>query len=85
MRPVRFDGENADLAMLSTEMPIIPAYVGKQDKGQEIVITCWQPSEAEMAEMIRTRRVWVALATHKIPGIRVIGESPFPAKETDRG
>lgn len=82
MRPVRFDGENADLAMLSTEMPIIPAYVGNQDKGGEIVITCWQPTEAEMADIIRTRRVWVALATHKIPGIRVLGSSPFPPPET---
>ena len=82
MNPIRFDGENADLAMSQSKgEPVIPAYVGAQDNGREIVITCWQPDDLEMAEMIRTRRVWVALATHQIPGLRVLGNNPFPSKD----
>ena len=41
------------------------------------IITCWELSDDEIAEIVRTRRVWCRALGHTQPPMCIQGDSPF--------
>lgn len=59
----------------------LSVHVAKADLGNGVVvqsnISCWEPSEEELQEIIRTRRVWISVISNGQPPISVMGITPF--------
>lgn len=46
----------------------------------ELVVSCWKPTEEELQEIIRTKRVWLIIWGRTMPPAYVGGISPFPSE-----
>lgn len=46
-------------------------------QGKPVIVTCFEATDAEIAEIVRTRRVWVVVMGQAIPPMAITGESPF--------
>jgi hypothetical protein len=63
MKPVEFDGMNVVIAKDQAEYLPLPAQVLE---GGE-VITCWELTDDELAEVQKTKRVWLGVWTFGHP------------------
>lgn len=46
-----------------------------------VVISCWKPTQEELDEIIRTKRVWLGIIGNTMPPAWLAGCSPFPPIE----
>lgn len=80
MTPLDFNESNerleARVPVAGEGMRPLSVFRGATD-GTKITISCWQPSESELAEIQRTGRIWLLVFDEEHPVIHVAGESPF--------
>ena len=80
MTPLDFNESNESLGarvpVAGEGMQPLNVFRGVTD-GTKITISCWKPSENELAEIQRTGRVWLLVFDEEHPIIHVTGESPF--------
>lgn len=76
-----FDQENAVLdappGMIPEECEPLSVYRGEDDNGNPVVISCWKPTQEELAEIQRTGRVWLVVLGRGMPPIAPTGHNPF--------
>lgn len=81
MIPTAFDEDNAALgrpqSMTDDECGPLSVFIGNDESGCPVVISCWKPTDEELSEIIRTRRVWVIVSGTNMPPIAPTGVSPF--------
>lgn len=61
MEAVDFIGKNVEIAKNQPEYKTLPALVVPGPEGE--VITCWQLSDDEIEEVIKTRRIYMSQLT----------------------
>lgn len=44
------------------------------------VVSCWEPSQQEIDELIATRRLWVILALKQQPSLSLMTHTPFASR-----
>lgn len=88
MFPSSFDESNHVLGrpegLSDEDCGPLSVFVGNQADGLPVVVSCWKPTEAELEEIIRTKRVWLGIIGHTMPPAWVSGVKPFdspPKKE----
>lgn len=60
MKPVHFDEANVLVCPPEgMEGHKIPMWKGQLDTGQPVVISSWELSDEELAELLRNKRLWV--------------------------
>lgn len=76
MTPVRFPEANVVLAMDQEQYEPIAVYLAPGDEG--IMTACFRLSEAEIAEMVMTRTLWVSVMTFRrgFPPIALSSQKP---------
>ena len=83
MIPTAFDEDNTVLdrppGMAEEDCLPLSVHIGQDVNQNPVVISCWKVTDAELAEIIRTRRVWVIVAGHQMLPIAPVGISPFHA------
>lgn len=81
MIPTAFDEDNAALGrpqgMTDEECAPLSVFIGNDVDRRPVVISCWKLTDEELAEVIRTRRVWVIIHGETMPPIAPTGISPF--------
>ncbi len=86
MIPSAFDEENAILdpppGVPQEAIASISVYRGELDNGCPAMISCWKPTQEELAEIQRTGRVWVLVMGHTVPPIAITGISPFSRSDS---
>ncbi len=55
----------------------INACICKTSDGLPCIVTCWKPTEQELEEINRTKRVWVFIYSNGLPPHAVGGIDPF--------
>lgn len=50
-----------------------------------VVVSCWKPSAAELAEINKTGRIWLLLWGRTMPPALLMGTSPFDSADKNRG
>lgn len=80
MTPLDFTETNESLdarvPVTGVGMQPLPVFRGITD-GTKIMISCWQPTPEELAEIQRTGRVWLLVFSEDHPVVHLAGESPF--------
>jgi hypothetical protein len=81
MMPTAFDEENGVLdrphEMSIDECEPLSVWQGETETGQPVVISCWKPTQDELAEIQRTGRVWLFVFGRSMPPVALMGFSPF--------
>lgn len=71
--PVQFDGQDSTHTgpppILDLPTVTIPHPLGK------IIYSCWELSDAELAEVLQTKRVWLGCMNMQ-PPVMILGERP---------
>lgn len=65
MDPVDFPG--ADVVVAKDQPPYKPLPVQWVGGDMGVMLMCWEMSEEELAEVIRTRRIWITSLTFSQP------------------
>lgn len=65
MKPVEFEETNAILGKGQEHVLPFPALILGDEQGT--VVSCWELSEAEVAEIVKTRRLWLLQWTFGTP------------------
>lgn len=68
--PVSFPEANLTMAPAGGELQVL-SLVGEGPDGE--VVSCWEFDFIELAEICRTRKVWVTMRGPVPPGFRVTG------------
>jgi hypothetical protein len=55
----------------------LPVYFGTYDDGSRDIISCWQLTTEEIAEIARTGKVWLRVLGTGMPPIAIQASSPF--------
>lgn len=80
MTPIDFVESNervdARVPVADVGMQPLSVFRGVTD-GTRIMISCWQLTPEEMAEVQRTGRVWLLVFNDEHPVVHMAGESPF--------
>lgn len=61
----------------------LPVFREVDENGSTILISCWQLSPEEMAEVARTGRIYLHIWGGQQPPVYVNGHRPFVAKAVD--
>lgn len=82
MKPVKFEQQNfvwgRPSGTTDDQVGSMPAYKGvEQESGWPLTISCWEPSEEELAEIIRTKKIWLRIYGNNHPVVSVSGNSPW--------
>ncbi len=82
MNPVKFDQQNfvwgRPTGTTEEQVGEMPAFKGEeQGSGWPLTISCWEPSEEELAEIIKTKKVWLRIYGANHPVVSVSGNSPW--------
>ena len=67
MKPVDFKGKNVTFAKNQDDYLPLPAYVGRDTNGNTCVVSCWEMSDVELQEVMKTKRVFVIILTYGKP------------------
>ena len=62
----------------------IEATVGRDANGMPVIATCWEPSDEEIAAMVRGEKVWLTIYCVKLSPA-YIGVGPRPYFLEDQG
>lgn len=63
MKPVEFDGWNAEIAKDQKEYLTLPAHIAKDGE----VVSCWELSDEEIEEIKKTKRIYLGISTFNKP------------------
>lgn len=89
MYAASFDESNTSLDAPPGQTPeqctILSVWKGEQDNGIPVVMSCWKPDAAELAEIQRTGRVWLILQGQTMPPAAVSGYHPWRQHRVDPG
>lgn len=70
MSPSAFDGDNLVLdppeGVSNEEVEVLSVFRGENEQGISVVASCWKVSDSELAEIIRTRKVWMVSQGHTV-------------------
>lgn len=62
MKPVQFDGVNVVIGKDQEEYQDLPAQIVG-----EKVITCWELSDQEVEEIVKSKKIWLGVLTFGMP------------------
>ena len=90
--PVEFSEQNDVLGPKpGTESWVAPLPIYRQglsfDNGvrhDQLVVSCWEPTPEELAEIARTGRIWLIAHCPTHPPISVCGTNPFVPQPTEQ-
>lgn len=84
MTGVTFEQANTMmLGSLEHDVYDLPVWRGNLAGEVTAVISCWEVSEAELAEIIRTRRVWLYVMGQSMPPATIEADDPFTRGEPE--
>lgn len=63
--------------MSPEECSVLSCFMGKDENGQHVIISCWKPTAEEWEEMKKTGRIWIIILGTSLPPIAPSGISPF--------
>ena len=76
-----FDEDNTVLGpppgMTEDQVYSLSVFRGKDESGTPLVVSCWKPTADELAEIIKTGRVWLVIHGETMPPAYLSGISPF--------
>lgn len=85
MVPSAFDEDNTVLGppqgMTEDEVTSLSVFRGVNSDNEPVVISCWKFDKEELAEMLKTGRVWLYVYGLNMPPCAIGGLSPFPKVE----
>lgn len=76
MKAVNFEEANIKIAENQAEYETLPARVYDDDIGE--VISCWELSDEEVKQILKTKKIWVSMLTFRkgITPIMLMIEKP---------
>ena len=66
MKPIEFEGANVVYAADQPEYLSLPAHMSYKTAAREVT-SCWELTEEELAEVIKTRRIYFTVLTFGHP------------------
>jgi hypothetical protein len=87
MRPVTFDQINkvfkkpAD--MTDDQCGDLGVCETTDKDGYPVIVSCWELTEEELQEIIKTKRVWLGVLGAGTPPVWLSGTNPFKQPETE--
>lgn len=79
--PAAFDKSNVVLerppTMTADECEPLNAFVGVQQDGLRVIISCFKVTAEELAEIQKTGRIWLAVYGQAMMPVSISGHSPF--------
>lgn len=80
MRPAEFPEANLTLTapegIDEQEVAVLPAHRYRDANGRSVCLSCWELEDAELEEIVRTRRVWLHVWGRTMPPTAVTGFRP---------
>jgi len=67
MKPIEFKGQNVVFAKNQPEFENLPAYCGPDVEGKTVAVTCWEMTDQELQEVVKTKKVFVITVTYGGP------------------
>lgn len=70
MEPIEFDGQNGNLATTQPEYRPLPVQQGIVNAGRfnsVATLSCWQLSDSDIQELLKTRKLWLLQLTFGNP------------------
>lgn len=88
MKPIEFKEQNFTFkkpeGMTEEQCGDLHAYKGKTEGELPVVISCWEPSQEEIDEIVKTKKIWVWLMiAGTIPPVYIGTDHPFPAEKPE--
>ncbi len=79
MTPVSFPQVNALLnaPVGQPDVAQLPVARTCHDDGTPAIISCFELSDDELADLVKTKRLWVGIMGHSMPPIALLTKSPF--------
>lgn len=80
MNALHFDeANNKFVAPKGMEDTIFDLHVWRGDDSEGVpnIISCWEPTDEEIQEIIETRKVWLFIQGVSMPPVSVSGRYPF--------
>lgn len=81
MIPVPFDQQNTVFGkpedMTDEECGPLPAHIGHDEHGFQIVVSCWQLSPEEIKQISETGKLWCCVVGPFVPPISLHTETPL--------
>ena len=85
-KPVSFGGANTVLkGSEGSDILDLPCYVHENYDGAVSAWSCWEIDELELAEITKTRKVWLNVLGSGHPPVYVTGRSPLRTKSPIEG
>jgi hypothetical protein len=83
--PSAFDEENGVLdgppGTSFEEVAPLSVWRGPLADGTPVVVSCWRPDAEELAEINRTRRIWVLVMGDTMLPVLPLGTSPWSSSD----
>lgn len=55
----------------------LPVFKGIDTDGNPVIISCWKFSKEDLEEILKTGQIYLQIAGHGMPPVRLFTESPF--------
>ncbi len=78
--PASFDESNQVLSApkgREDEVDALSVFVGEDANGEQICVSCWKLTAAELDEVNRTGRIWLGITGVTMPPAWISGSKPF--------
>lgn len=80
MRGVSFPQANTVLAIPpGVEGYDLPVCQTRTHEGHPLIISCWEPTEAELTKLMETKRLWLWTLANSMPPTSIEMENPWDA------
>lgn len=81
MKPIHFPESNFEFQkpanMPEDQCGNLPVFKGKTDEGYPVIISCFELSPEEIAEVQKTGKIWLHVCSHGMPPVFAGTEYPF--------
>lgn len=86
MKAIEFYGHNVVIAENQPPFIPLPAFVGKNEDGHVVTVSCWEPSEEEVKEILKTRKIYVISLTYgqQLQPLNVEGYNPLRFEDNQK-
>lgn len=81
MKPIPFPQQNMEYnkptLMTDAQCNTLPAFKGEDSEGFPVVISCWELSEEDITQLVKTKTVYLTVVSRGMPPISLQVETPF--------